>query len=246
MSTIAFYTGASGLRAYQSALNVTGHNIANVQTTGYKARRASFDDLIRNRINTNVEGEHLVGHGVKQEYVDNIMNQGSLRETFYELDFAIAGDGFFAVDSKGQREYTRNGEFDLSVTGNTATLVTSDGAYVLDSAGQRITLTPDENGAVDTSGLADRLGVFGFTNPGGLTSQNSSRFTVSDNSGAAQLLTKGAEPGQYELKQGWNESSTVELAKEMTNVINAQRAYQLSARIVQTADALAETVNNLR
>lgn len=244
--SIAFYTGASGMRAFQSKLDVTAHNIANVQTNGYKARRAAFDDLIRSRIDTNVAGEHLVGHGVKQEYIDQIMSQSSLDQTGYALDFAISGEGFFAVDYRGQTMYTRNGAFDLSVEGNVATLVTNDGGYVLDRNGNRITL-PYVNGSVETEGLADRLGVYNFANPFGLTPQNNARYTVSGNSGAPQLMTVGtAGQEDFEVIQFALENSGVDLTKEIISVINAQRAYQMNARVVQTADELANLVNNLR
>lgn len=246
MSMTAFYTGASGMKAFQSKLDVTAHNIANVQTNGYKARRASFDDLIRSRIDTYVEGEHLVGHGVKQEYIDQIMGQAGLDQTGYALDFAIVGEGFFAVDYRGETMYTRNGAFDLSVDGNLATVVTSDGGYVLDRNGNRITLA-FENGTVETSGLAERLGIFNFANIYGLTPQNNARFTPSANSGQPFLMTQGT-PGQeeFEVRQFTLENSAVELTQEVISIINAQRAYQMNARVVQTADEMANLLNNLR
>ena len=246
MSDIGFWTGASGMTAYQSKLDVVAHNIANVNTTGYKTRRASFDDLLRNRINTNVEGNHLVGHGVKQEYVDNIMGQSALNETGYLLDFAINGEGYFGIDVNGQREYTRNGSFNISVEGNSATLVTNDGQYVLDKNGQHIVL-PFENGSVNTDGLTERLGVWGFENQFGLESQNNARFTVSDNSGEAILLGQGgANARTYEVRQYYLEMSSVELSREMVEVIQAQRAFQMNSRVVQTADQINEEINNLR
>lgn len=246
MSDISFWTGASGMRAFQSKLDVVAHNIANVNTYGYKTRRASFDDLVRNRINTNVEGQHLVGHGVKQEYVDNIMNQSSLDQTGYPLDFAIAGEGFFAVDNRGEREYTRNGAFAISTEGATNYLVTNDGAYVLDKNGQRINIEM-ENGQINTGDIADRLGVYGFGNPYGLTPAGSSRYTVSENSGEAVVLGQGA-PNQntYQIMTQALEFSSVDLSTEMTEIINAQRAFQMNSRVVQTADQIANELNNLR
>lgn len=247
MSSISFWNGASGMRAYQSKLDVVAHNIANVNTSGYKAQRAAFDDLIRTQMNTNVEGNNMVGHGVKQQYIDNLMTPGSLQETGYDLDFAIAGDGFFGVDMNGQREFTRNGAFHLSVANNQATLVTNDGGFVLDKNGQRITL-PYTNGKVDTSGLTQRLGVWGFANPYGLVAENNARFTQSENSGQAALLAQGGTPNVrgYELKQNYLELSGVELSEQMVEIIEAQRAFQMNSRVVQTADQIAEELNNLR
>ncbi len=247
MSMIALYTGASGVRAFQSALDVTAHNIANVNTSGYKARRPAFDDLVRTRINTNVEGEHLVGHGVKQQYVDNIMGQSGLSITENPLDFAVDGDGFFAVDYRGQRMYTRNGAFDLSVEGNTATLVTNDGGYVLDKNGNRITLQM-ENGAINTDTIRDQLGLFRFANPYGLTPQNNARYTVSDNSGAATAVATlgGTGAGANDILQNTLENSAVDYTNEVINVINAQRAFQANARVITTADEMATEINGLR
>ncbi len=247
MSMIALYTGASGVRAFQSALDVTSHNIANVNTSGYKARRPAFDDLIRTRLNTNVEGNHLTGHGVKQEYVDNLMDQAGFDITNESLDFAISGDGFFSVDYRGQRMYTRNGAFDWSVQGNSATLVTNDGGYVLDKSGARITV-PVENGTVNTDGLRERLGVYRFANPYGLTPEDNARFTESGNSGAATLVQTlgGTGPDGNDVVQGALEFSSVDLSKEMINVITAQRAFQANSRVITTADEMATEINGLR
>lgn len=247
MSMIAFYTGTSGMRAYQSALDVTAHNIANVNTSGFKARRAAFDDLLRSRIATNVEGNHLVGHGVKQENIDQIMGQSGFQQTGFALDFAIAGDGFFAVENNGQREYTRSGAFDVSVEGGTSYLVTNDGAYVLDSAGARITIPRTADGGVMTDGLTEKLGVFRFPNQYGLTPQNNARFTANEISGAAILVPQGGTTeNPLKLVQGALEFSGVELGNEMVNMIMQQRAFQMNARVVQTADQLADLINHLR
>ncbi len=247
MSMIAFYTGTSGMRAYQSALDVTAHNIANVNTSGFKARRAAFEDLLRSRIATNVEGNHLVGHGVKQENIDQIMGQSGLQQTGYGMDFAIVGDGFFAVDNNGQREYTRNGAFDISVEGGTSYLVTNDGAYVLDAAGARITVPRTADGGAVTEGLKDRLGIFRFPNQFGLTPQNNTRFTPNDISGAAIMVPQGGTAeNPLKVVEGALEFSGVDLGNEMVGMIMQQRAFQMNARVVQTADQLADLINHLR
>lgn len=249
MSMIAFYTGASGMRAFQEKLNVVSHNIANVNTTGYKTRRAGFEDLLYSRMNTNVEGEHLVGHGVKQDYIDQIMTQSGLDQTGQGLDFAITGDGFFQVEKDGEREFTRNGAFGISMEGDVPTLVANDGAYVLDKAGNRITLTKDESGNYDLSALKERIGVYKFDNQWGLEPRNNSRYVVSENSGEPRLNEDTgvvANGEKTELLQGYLEFSGVSLGDEMIEVIMAQRAYQMSSRVLQTADQIAEELNNLR
>lgn len=248
MSMIAFYTGASGMRAFQNALDVSAHNMANIQTTGYKARRASFQDLLYSRMNTNVAGNHLVGHGVKQEAIDQLMGQQGLDQTMQPLDFALVGDGFFVVDNRGRTEYTRNGAFNLSIENGVPTLVTNDGAYVLDHSGNNITLTVNPDGSYNTTDLHERLAVVRFPNQWGLSPENNARYTVSTNSGDAQPATPGdpnaASP--VELVQGALEYSGVNMGDEMIGIIMAQRAFQMNSRVLQTADQIADEVNNLR
>lgn len=248
MSMIAFYSGASGMRAFQEKLNVVSHNIANVQTSGYKPRRAAFEDLLHSRMNTNVQGQHLVGHGVKQESVDQIMTAGGLDLTGHPLDFAIAGEGFFEVDYRGEKEYTRNGAFNLSMEGDTPTLVTKDGAYVLDKGGNRITVAKAPTGELEMDKIKDRLGVYTFDNPWGLEARNGSRFVESENSGTAALAQTGvvANGQATEVLQGYLEFSGVDLGNEMVEVIMAQRAFQVNSRVLQTADQVAEELNSLR
>ena len=247
MSMISFYTGAAGMRAFQRKMDVVSHNIANVQTNGYKYRRAAFEDLLYSRINTNVQGEHLVGHGVKQEAIDQIMTQGSLDHTLYDLDFAIVGDGFFQVDHRGATEYTRNGAFDLSMESGVPTLVTNDGAYVLDRAGNRITLE-QVDGKYVTEGLREKLGVYTFDNQWGLEPRNNARYVVSPNSGPAVLTLpeQSTQENPLDVLQGYLERSGVDLGREMIEVIMAQRAFQMSSRVLQTADQIATEINNLR
>ncbi|MDL2294128.1 flagellar hook-basal body protein [Ruminococcaceae bacterium OttesenSCG-928-D13] len=244
MSMIAFYTGGAGIRAYQEAMNVTAHNIANVQTNGYKSQRATFQELLYSRINTNVAGNHLVGHGVKMSSADQIMTQAGLDQTYYSLDFAITGDAFFQVDNNGQIEYTRNGAFDLSIENGRPTLVTNDGAYVLDRAGNRITLPVDDSGAFSTEGLTDRLGLYTFPNLWGLDPQNNARWTQSANSGDPILVTP--QNSDAEIKQGYLEFSGVDLSTQMVNIIQFQRAFQVNSRVVTTADEMANELNNMR
>lgn len=250
MSMIAFYTGTSGMVAFQNKMDVVSHNIANVNTNGYKARRATFQDLLYSRINTNVEGNHLVGHGVQQKYIDDLMHQAGLDQTNYSLDFAIVGNGYFQVDNRGEIEYTRNGTFGISMEGEEGFLVTSDGAYVLDRGGNRIQLDKNEDGSFVVNNLVEQLGVYTFPNQYGLIPQNGARYTESANSGAPQLAIPGeqAAGGEIglEVLQGYLEFSGVDLGHEMVEVIMAQRAFQMNSRVVQTADQMAEVVNNLR
>lgn len=167
----------------------------------------------------------------------------------FPFQFALVGDGFFAVDRGGEQlEYTRSGAFNISVQGQKGYLVTTDGGYVLDSKGKPIALDKLENSNLyNLEGLSEKLGVFTFPNPYGLSPRNGSSFVQSDISGApkAANVAQGQE-APYKLVQYALESSKVELSQEMTQVILTQRAFQMNARIVQTADQIEEIVNNLR
>lgn len=245
----AFYTGASGLRAHQNAIDVTSHNLTNCNTYGYKATKPEFRELLNNNmdINKNRElGENekiLKGHGVKMSNQDLLFTQGSLENTGYELDFAIAGDGLFALERDGEIEYTRNGSFDLSIENDGAYLVSSDGAYVLDQDYNRIRVPykPGTN-VIESNGLYRRLGVFSFSNPYGLRRTDYESYQPTAISGEAE----DADGGIYKIYEKSLERSNVNIAKEFADVIISQKAYQFSARVVTTADEIEQLVNSLR
>lgn len=243
----SFYTGVSGLLAYQEHMNVIGNNMANVGTVGYQPVRAVFSDLLYTKMNVHKDGL-LTGHGVKAEGRDLLITQGNPNQTNRSLDFALMGTGcFFAVQRDGQREFTRNGDFSISVEGGEGFLVTTDGAYVLDGEGERINLEQTEDGeSFDTTDVKDRLGVYFFPNPYGLAPETRSTFLQTETSGAPISAIEGGYESSYQVLQNTLEQSAVNLNDEMTNLIVAQRAYQFSAKMVQTSDEIEEVLNNLR
>lgn len=247
----AFYTGASGLRAHQHAIDVTSHNLVNVNTFGYKATIPEFRELLYSNMDVNINREleddqkiHA-GHGVKLSNQDLNFTQGPLYNSGYQLDYAIAGEGLFAIERRGEIEYTRNGSFDLSIEGDAENpyLVTSDGAYVLDRNYQRIQVpyNPGTN-VIDNRGLDRRLGVFSFSNVYGLGRTNYESYVPTDISGEPQI----AAGGIYEIYEQSLERSNVDIAKEFADVIVSQKAYQFSARVVTTADEVEQVANSLR
>ncbi|MEG1953442.1 MAG: flagellar hook-basal body protein [Hydrogenoanaerobacterium sp.] len=252
--SIGFYTGVSGMMSYQKQMDIIAHNIANVNTHGFKSSRASFEDLLYTQMNVKVEGDNKVGHGTKIAGTDvSYGKQGGIEQTGYALDFAITGgDGLFAVDKMGKTEYTRNGAFGISIEGKKGYLVTDDGAYVLDKKGKSIALQLDKNGSPVVDGAAARVGVYVFKNPYGLIPTTGSRFLESGTSGTATELSKvrksdkGPNAVKMQVMQYSLERSNVDLGQEMIDVIQAQRAFQLNAKVVQTADQLDEVINNLR
>lgn len=245
---IAFYSGVSGLVAYQQDMDTIAHNMANVNTAGYKQLRNEFSDLLYTRMAINNEEEKLTGHGVRTSKVELLYGQGNLEMTGYPLDFALASEGFFAVDrGTGTLEYTRNGAFDLSIEGKKAYLVTADGGYVLDAKGKPIEVRRTEDGSYDYGDVQERLGVYRFSNPHGLEWTDGSSFRESAVSGRAEVVRAGrAGDEPVQIVNGALERSGVDLAQQMVDVIMTQKAYQFNARIVQTADELEEIINNLR
>ncbi len=246
---IAFYTGVSGMIAYQNNLNSISNNMANISTTGYKKTTNQFVDLLYSRIDTNVEGDHLVGHGVKTDYNDLLFSQGTLNFTGNVTDFAIVGEGFFSLEQPdGSVAYTRDGSFTLSVEGDTPYLTDNSGRYILDGSGERIELEfkPGTN-EVDLAEAKERIGISTFSNPFGLTPVGNNAYVVSDNSG--EPLTGSLEAGgigQNEIIESALEFSNVDMADEMVNMMLTQKGFTLSSKIVQTADQMQEIINTLR
>ncbi|MGN0612706.1 MAG: flagellar hook-basal body protein [Porcipelethomonas sp.] len=247
----AFYTGASGLRAHQYAIDVTSHNLVNSNTYGYKATTPEFRELLYSNMDVNInreleEDEKIhSGHGVMLSNQDLLFTQGSLYNTGYALDFAIAGEGLFAIERGGEIEYTRNGAFDLSIEGanEDAYLVTSDGAYVLDGNYQRIRVPYKEGtNVIDSKSVAARLGVFSFPNVYGLQRTDYESFVPTAVSGEAAVASQDV----YDIYEESVERSNVDIAKEFADVIVSQKAYQFSARVVTTADEIEQVANSLR
>lgn len=245
----AFYTGASGLRAHQNAIDVTSHNLTNCNTYGYKATKPEFRELLNNNMDINKNRELqenekiLKGHGVKMSNQDLLFTQGSLENTGNELDFAIAGDGLFALDRDGEVEYTRNGNFDISIEEDAAYLVSGDGAYVLDQDYNKITVPykPQSN-VINSDGLYKQLGVFNFSNPYGLRRMENQSFQQTAISGDAE----DAVDSDYSIYEQSLERSNVNVGQEFADVILSQKAYQFSARVVTTADEIEQLANSLR
>jgi len=237
-----FNIGASGLTAYQAKLDVAANNIANIDTTAYKPQGTSFSALMYTKMYADPSSSLLSGNGVKTTVTGIDTSQGGMTPSEGKYDLAIQGDGWFSVETPSGNLYTRDGSFTISVSGDTAYLVNSAGNFVLDAKGKRVT-TPIENGSAgDAGALTDNVGVFSFSNPEALT-------PVSNNCYEENTLT-GTATAEVESKKkilsGYLEQSGVSMPDEMVNLITAQRAYQISARVVQSADEISQTVNSLR
>ncbi|MGI6707478.1 MAG: flagellar basal-body rod protein FlgF [Clostridia bacterium] len=249
-----FYTAGSGLMAQQTHLDTIAHNLANLNTTGYKGLSPRFGELLYTTLEKPGGGDQNVnlqnGTGVRVNAMARSFQQGPLEETHRSLDIAIEGDGFFTVLDRYNDEvqYTRDGSFQLSVEEDGVFLVTSRGDYVLDMDGNPIVLeeradfTVDSSGAifVDDEDTGLSLGLVRFENPHGLEALGENRYRWTEACGAIMPTDTGS------VKQGFLERSNVDLIREMTRMIQAQRNYQLSARALRTADEMEAMANNLR
>ena len=256
---ISFYTGASGMIAQQEGMNIYSHNIANVNTVGYKSLRPSFADCVYT-IQRQTEEDWQTGHGQYIMKTDFMWDQGGFIWTEQQLDFAIANDNFFMVqDERGDRYLTRDGAFQITNRGDHWELVTGRGEFVLDNEGNHITVPfvveqrniLDENNypigtedyvtdTIDYEALEDMIGLFSVDNNWGFDQSEDNHFAITDRSGQPT-----ASPDRQILRTAL-EMSTVDLAAEMVHLIETQRSYQLNARVVSTSDEMMNIANNLR
>ncbi len=238
---MAFYAGAAGLMAQQQAMNTIGNNIANVNTNGYLPSNVSFSSLLNSEMYANTPNVAWSGNGARAVDMGLITNQGSYTNTSIPYDFAVVGDGFFAVNNGGEIQYTRDGAFNVALQGDAAYLSDIQGNYVLDAQQNPIQLVWDaEKGRYGYEGLTTQIGVFNFANPTQLTSVADNKYLQTAESGQAQVATNP------EIMQGVLRASGVSLTEEMAQMILTQRAFQISSKVVQTADENEQLINNLR
>ena len=251
----ALEIAAAGMSAQQMRVEVISNNLANMNTTGYNARRAEFADLHYQQlarpgtINA-ADGTVLptgvqLGLGVRPTAVSVLLGQGALAQTGGDLDIAIEGQGYVEVTMPdGRAAYTRDGA--LKLTGD-GLIVTNDGYPVapqitVPSDARSIDINPD--GEVYAN-FADRvepeflgqLTLSGFTNPKGLEAIGSNLFLETGASGPALVSTPGLD-GLGVVRQGYLEDSTVDPVKEVTDLIEAQRGYELNSKVISAADQM--------
>ena len=267
----SLYSAASGMIAQQTNVDVSANNLANVNSTGYKAESASFKSLLYQDLQaktTTANGEEKpvsaqVGLGSRISAVTSHYTQGSANATDSNTDFMINGDGFFAVQNlDGETMYTRNGNFFFAVATEGSMLATVDGYPVIDVDGNpivisneynaaKITVNPDGNLCYpDESNNPQPIGVqvalFQFTNPSGLEKVGNSYLMESEASGVPLNEAYDDVGTRSSLKQGYLEASNVNVATEMVNLITAQRAYELCSKAITTSDTMMEQANNLK
>ncbi len=254
---------ATGMLAQQLNVEVISNNIANMNTTGFKRQRAEFQDLLYQTVervgSTSSEAGTIVpagvqiGLGVKAAAVYNISEQGNLQSTDNPLDVAISGAGYFQVTlPSGDTGYTRAGSFQLSPTGE---IVTVDGftvapAITVPVNALQVTINPSGQVLVQlpnvvTQSVVGQFQLANFPNPAGLDPQGGNLFLETAASGAATTGTPGTT-GLGQIEQGFVETSNVNTVTEITNLITAQRAYEMNSKVIQTSDEMLSTINRLR
>ncbi|MEG2349909.1 MAG: flagellar hook-basal body protein [Hungatella sp.] len=237
---LSFYTASGAASAQQKKINVISNNFANINTTAYKSKTATFSDLMYQDV-ANAQGAHLQqGTGVKVSQTDtDFSGEGAIRETGGKLDFAIVGDGFFATQDPEAEEtlYTRDGRFMMTSIDDTPYLTTADGRLVLNSDGEFIEMTDlDENATLEEM----NIGVYKVPIQNGMMPAGSNNFRLLEKNGEAEALE---DP---RLHRQCLEASNVDMAQEMSQAIEAQRAYSYSLKMVQTSDEVEQEVNSLR
>jgi flagellar basal-body rod protein FlgG len=259
----ALTIAATGMNAQQQNLEVIANNIANINTTAFKRARAEFSDLLyqtvrlpgvsnRGQDNTIPEGAQL-GLGVRTAAIRNLHIQGALTNTGNQLDLALQGRGWFQViGADGTTLYTRAGSFNQNATGQ---LVTVDGYQVTPpivipnnavavnvSQSGIVTVTLDGQVAPQQIG---QLTIANFANDAGLTPLGGNLYQQTAASGAPIVDVPG-NPGFGTIKQAYLESSNVDPVAEITDLISAQRAYEMNSKVIQAADQMSKTITDIR
>ncbi len=259
----ALRIAATGMLAQQMRVETISNNLANMNTTGYNARRAEFADLHYQQVTragtinaadgTIVPTGVQLGLGVRPASITVMVAQGALEQTNGNLDLAIEGQGYFEVSlPSGAPAYTRDGGFKLTGDG---LLVTSDGFPVV----PEITIPSDARSiSINAQGEvyayfsdqveAEQIGAFtlaNFTNAKGLEAIGSNLFQETEASGPA-LVSAPGEDGLGSLRQGYLESSSVDAVREITELIEAQRGYELNSKVITAADQMLSAMTQVR
>lgn len=259
----ALAIAATGMHAQTQNLEVIANNLANINTTGFKRSRAEFTDLIyqAERLQgVSTRGQNAVvpegaqiGLGVRTAAIRPLNIQGSLTNTGNQLDLAINGRGWFQVqDANGNTLYTRAGAFSTNAQGQ---LVTSDGYQLLPNIvvpNNTTAITISQSGLVNATiggqtapQQIGQITLANFVNEAGLLAMGGNLFQQTVASG--QPVTGApADPGFGTLNQGYLESSNVDPVSEISNMISAQRAYEMNSKVVEAASSMAGTISNLR
>jgi flagellar basal-body rod protein FlgG len=258
----ALHTAATGMMAQELNVQVISNNIANMRTTGYKRQRAEFQDLLYEHVNrvgtqTSSQGNILpagieLGSGVKTVGTPRLMTQGSLTQTGKDYDVAIRGEGFFKIlMPDGRSAYSRDGSFELDAQGR---LVTAAGnvlqpgitipqnatSVAINAQGQVSATVPGST----TPSVVGQIELALFINKAGLQGIGDNLYLETPASGTPQNGTPASD-GFGNLQQGNLEQANVEAVSEISDLIAAQRAYEMNAKVITAADQMLSATSNL-
>lgn len=258
----SLYTAATGMNAQQRNLDVIAHNLANVNTVGFKKSRADFQDLMYQIVEepgsqTNGQGNSptgiQIGLGTRTAAVGKVFSQGDFESTDNNLDLAIEGAGFFQLTlPSGENVYTRAGAFKLNENG---VLVNSDGfelapGITIPEEALGVTVGRDGTVSIRQSGVVASTNVgqiqtVRFQNPAGLRAGGNNLFYETESSGSPTIGTP-SEDGFGAMAQGFLESSNVSVVEEIVRMVTGQRAYESNSKVIQTADQLLSNAVNIK
>ena len=252
----SLFIGATGMQAQQASLDVIANNMANINTSGFKRNRLSFEDLLYRALpGTGMQaapGGMLGGMGTSAALTDKVFTVGEVKQTSQPYDIAINGQGFFQVQMPdGTTAYTRDGSFQTNSQGQ---LVTSSGYQVLPAItipqnATSLTIGSDGVVSVSTAGSTattqiGSLQIATFINPTGLDAKGENLFAETTSSGTPNVATPGLN-GAGTLNQGYVEASNVNVVQELVNMIQTQRAYEINSKAVTTSDQMLQTLSQM-
>jgi flagellar basal-body rod protein FlgG len=254
------WAAATGMSCQHTNLDAIAHNLANVNTTGFKKSRVNFQDLMYQNLRmpgaaTSTGGQLpagiQVGMGANVVAVEKIFLQGDYTQTKNNLDLAIEGKGFFKLMNNGKEVYTRAGAFKMDKDG-----------YICDANGNRLqpefaipqktaTITVEPGGKIVASGSdgkelgSTQIQLYNFTNPAGLMATGHNVLIPSDASGDPLQGNPGTDDFGT-IQQGFLEMSNVDVVEEMVNMIATQRAYEIGSKVIQTGDGMLQMAASLK
>jgi flagellar basal-body rod protein FlgG len=258
----ALHTAATGMMAQELNVQVISNNIANMRTTGYKRQRAEFQDLLYEHVRrvgtqTSTQGNILpvgidLGGGVKTVGTPRLMTQGTISPTGGDLNVAIRGEGFFKVlMPDGSFSYTRDGSFQMD---NQGRIVTQQGNVIqpgvtIPNNAQSVTIAPNGQVSVTLPNQAQpnvlgQLALTRFINKAGLQAIGDNLFVETPASGQPQDGVPNTD-GMGDLQQGSLEQANVEAVTEISDLIAAQRAYEMNGKVISAADQMLSATSNL-
>ncbi|AHM73415.1 flagellar basal-body rod protein FlgG [Yersinia hibernica] len=257
----SLWIAKTGLDAQQTNMDVIANNLANVSTNGFKRQRAVFEDLLYQTMRqpgaqsseqTTLPSGLQIGTGVRPVATERLHSQGNLSKTDNTKDVAIKGEGFFQVQMPdGTNAYTRDGSFQVDQNGQ---LVTAGGFQVqpaITIPANALSMTVGRDGIVSVTlqgqtatQQVGQLTLTTFINNSGLESMGENLYQETASSGAPNETTPGLNGGGL-LYQGYVETSNVNVAEELVNMIQTQRAYEINSKAVSTSDQMLQKLTQL-